>query len=285
MDPMEILLKQKRDEAAMEAMSSGLRRQKDVSNIAMLSGDRLLGNFGQGLAGDVDTQLKLKMVSDEKATQRDMTQGYYDQMGAHQGNVLKETIKHNRAMEEAARIKQAEAMTASDKALIRGVTDLSKRLEKAQIPDLRAGVSAIDEELAPYIQAGGELPGIGYLSNVGPAFTKDGRRMQARVAKIRNMILKARSGGAVTPSEADRLLQEFALGAFNSDEEFLASWADFKDSLAQGERNIYAGYDPIIVDQYEMNVRSLDSQAPAPSAPGAPSAPSSGAMDWADRKR
>jgi hypothetical protein len=235
------MLEGQRDEKSMRALSEGLRNNKDISMLASLLGTENQREFGRGLGADVQYQQGLK----EKQDQRYMTQDQY-------------------AMEDYYRNKDKAAVTAQQKALNRGVTDLSKRLEKAAIPDLKVGIAKIDEELSPYLEAGGK-------SNVGGfSFTGEGRRMQARVAKIRNMILKARSGGAVTPQEADRLLQEFSLGMWNSDADFLASWADFKDSISAGERNIMGGYGSEIRDAYEMNMRALMEDPEAdPASPSA----------------
>jgi len=263
--PMQILLEGQRDEKSTRALSDALRNRKEVGEMMSLVGTKNQRRFSDSIRGDVAGQQQQK----EKQDQRAMTEAQYGAANDYRDNALAETMRHNKAMEEYYRNKDKATVTAQQKALDRGVADLSKRLEKAAIPDLKTGIEKIDEELAPYLKAGGGLPGVGYGSNIGPAFTKDGRRMQARVAKIRNMILKARSGGAVTPQEADRLMQEFALGAFNSDEEFLASWADFKDSITAGERNIYGGYDSMIVEQYEMNMRDLGAEDPAAAEAGA----------------
>ena len=257
--PMQILLEGQRDEKSTRALSSALRNRKEVGEMMSLVGTKNQQQFAGSIRGDVDTQQKQK----EKQDQRYMTQGYYDDATSGRKSALSETIRHNKAMEDYYRNKDKAALTAQDKALSRGVTDLSKRMEKAAIPDLRSGISNIDAELAPYIKEGGGLPGIGGMSNVGGfAFTSDGRQMQARVAKIRNMILKARSGGAVTPEEASRLLEEFSLGMWNTDEEFLASWEYFKASIDAGERNIMGGYDSRIREQYQMNMNELGAENP-----------------------
>lgn len=257
--PMQILLEGQRDEKSTRALSQGLRNRKEVSEMMSLIGTKNQRNFSDTIRGDVNNQQLMK----EKSDQRQMTTDQYGAANAGRKSALSETIRHNKAMEDYYRNKDANAISASQKALDRGVTDLSKRLEKAAIPDLRSGISNIDAELAPYIEKGGSLPGIGGMSNVGGfSFTSDGRQMQARVAKIRNMILKARSGGAVTPEEASRLMEEFSLGMWNTDEEFLASWDDFKSSIDAGERNIHSGYGADIREAYQMNMNELGTENP-----------------------
>lgn len=115
--PMEILLKQKRDEASLAAMSNGLRRKQDIGYLSTLSGDPTLGKLGTGLQGQVDSRLKAKLLSDEKAAQRDMTQGYYDQMSdqfgqaqEHRGKVLTEAIRSNKEKERLMGLKASRGM-------------------------------------------------------------------------------------------------------------------------------------------------------------------------------
>lgn len=112
--PLEIMLSNNRDQRTMELMAQGLRNRKDVATLAMLSGDETVGRFGGSLSGDVETRVQQRLTEREKQKQRDLTQGYYDQLGeqfaatdAHRKNVLAETIRHHKELEEAARLKAA----------------------------------------------------------------------------------------------------------------------------------------------------------------------------------
>jgi len=295
MDPMEILLKQKRDEAAMQAMSSGLRRQKDVSNIAMLSGDRLLGNFGQNLSGDVDTQLKLKMASDERGAQRDMTQGYYDQMGAHQTAVLDETKTHNRAMEEASRL--AKTMAARK---------LPNQSARKQTIDSIEGHNKINGLMAgwkdSYATSGrlSSMVGGGSVANffgskgIGSPETQD----QARWWNDYDLLytLGRRNelfGSALTATE--EAAWDKANISPNSSPEAIRRGLKTLQEIAMNhllmQQKNDASYSPEWVnDVYSevMEPYSLDGpqgETLSGTSFSAPSAPGSGAMDWADRKR
>jgi hypothetical protein len=113
---MSILLQQKRDKAALAAMTEGLRKQQSAANLGMLSGDEVLAPMGANLAGQVDRDLKLKMASDEKAAQRQLTQDYYNQSTQEralarslQQERLEETKRHNLAMEQASILRASAA--------------------------------------------------------------------------------------------------------------------------------------------------------------------------------
>ncbi len=270
MDPLDIMLMQTgdRDTDMQRALSDGLRRRREIGQLGQLTGDEVLAPFGKGLSLSADREVLKEMDRAEKASQRELTSGYYDfqkaQAGLAQTMALRkqtETERHNRAME-------GRVNAALQKTLDRDVQKLSANITKAQLPDLQAGIAQIDDELRPYIENNEGLPGVGGMSNIGEwAFTEGGRAMKARVAKIRNMILKARSGGAVTPSEAERLLTEFSLGVMNTDEDFLRSWTDFKEQVARGEQNIYAGFTEEVVGTYLQNL-GREGTVPGSTAPG-----------------
>jgi hypothetical protein len=95
-------------------LTNALRNRKDVATLSLLSGDPTVGKFGSTLYGDVEDKLTKKFKKRENEAQRALTEGYYDQLQSqhqdrmgHQGNVLKETIRHNQAMEEAALLKNS----------------------------------------------------------------------------------------------------------------------------------------------------------------------------------
>ncbi len=257
MDPMDIMLMQTgdRDTDMQRALSDGLRRRREIGQLGQLTGDEVLMPFGKQLSLSADREVLKEMDRADKQSQRQLTSGYYDfqkaQAGLAQTMALRkqdEVERHNKAME-------GRVNAALQKTLDRDVQKLSGNITKAMLPDLQAGIAQIDDELRPYIESNSGLPGMGGLSNLGDwAFTEGGRAMKARVAKIRNMILKARSGGAVTPSEATRLLTEFSLGVMNTDEDFLRSWVDFKEQIARGEQNIYAGFTDEVKDTYLQNL-------------------------------
>lgn len=279
--PMEILLAGNRDKQTMDAFANGLRGRKDVAQLAMLSGDQTVGQFGGALYNDVDKQMSTRIAEKEKQAQRDLTQGYYDQMAgqsklsqAMAARKQAELERHNRATEENQRLRLSAGVNAVDKETARNVRYLSNSLEKAQVPQITEGIQKIDSELAPYLEADKGLPGVGGVSNWMPGFTQDARFMKSVIARIRNTILKARSGGAVTPQEADRLYEEFSLGGFNTDEDFMKSWADFKDVFQKGVTNIYGGYSPDVVGAYLENIDAQQGMIP-----GAPDGPDTG-TDW-----
>lgn len=296
MNPMEILLGKNRDQKTMKALSDGLRRRKEVAQLALLSGDPSASQFGGALYGDVEDKVSKRLTERDKAEQRNLTKSYYDQMASQNQATfglakarLAETERHNRAT-EANVFKKALKDTQTN------TRNLARDLTKAGVPEISEGINLINAELAKYED--GDIPGMGGLANALPGMSGEARHIKSLVGRVRNIILKARSGGAVTPQEADRLLEEFSLGITNTDEDFKRAWADFQNVFSTGVSNIYAGYSPDVVDSYMQNLESQASSGVSqpsgkPEAPGTswgsmdgtpPGAPSTGskAVNWSD---
>jgi len=109
MDPLEIMLTSgsNRDDDMQKALSSGLRRRREISELAQITGDEVLTPFGQNLAQSVARDTTLEKASMEKAAQRELTSQYYEQMA--QQSALANTMalrrqeeyeRHNRATEK-----------------------------------------------------------------------------------------------------------------------------------------------------------------------------------------
>ncbi len=279
-----------RDAQMQKALAGGLRRRQEISELGQMTGDRIITPMAQQLGQGVQRDISTAATQTDRAAQRKLTAAHYETVASQSAlantmaqNRLDETIRHNRATEERQ-------LLTANKTLNSDVRRLSAALTKANSAEITSGIANIDEELAPYLEAGGNLPGVGGISNILPGFTSEARQMQARLAKIRGIILKARSGGAVTPEEAARLNQEFSRTAWNSDEEFLKAWDDFKNAYAVGIANIHAGYTDEVNEMYRANFESQmrntgeqDTPVSAGASPEVtpPSAPPGG-VQWGD---
>jgi hypothetical protein len=114
MDALDVMLMEtgSRDPEMQRALSSGLRRRREIGQLAQLTGDEVLAPFGQQMGTSVDREVINETNRLDKKSQRDMTQGYYDQMGKQQG--LSHTLakrrqdeieRHNKVLEDAAMMK------------------------------------------------------------------------------------------------------------------------------------------------------------------------------------
>jgi hypothetical protein len=136
------------------------------------------------------------------------------------------------------------------------VTDLSQQLEKTGMAELDRSVRDANELLSSYAQKG-DIPGIGGLSNaplVGKYFGgEEGKHVRSTIAAVRNAVLKARSGGAVTPEEGSRLYEELGLMLGYGDADLLNAWGGFVQRHNARLSNILAPYRDVLPDYQRAN--------------------------------
>ena len=70
---------------------------------------------------------------------------------------------------------------------------------------------------------GGDLPGVGFFGGRNPFTSTEGRLLRSKLAAFQNVVLKERSGAAVTESELNRIVNELAGGEATKDEKALLS--------------------------------------------------------------
>lgn len=70
---------------------------------------------------------------------------------------------------------------------------------------------------------GGDLPGVGFFGGRSPFTSTEGRLLRSKLAAFQNVVLKERSGAAVTESELNRIVNELAGGETTKDEKALLS--------------------------------------------------------------
>lgn len=156
---------------------------------------------------------------------------------------------------ESHKLSAAEHATAADQKkqdkLNVNIEHLSKRIDSSGLADLNDAATRLQSSLK-LSDPKFDIPGFGqtYLLP-DAAVTNEGRAARQDVAQLRNVILKARSGGAVTPSEAERMLQEIGEGAGRNDAQLRRGVINALTLLKSKSRNITAGYQPDVIEQYK----------------------------------
>lgn len=121
----------------------------------------------------------------------------------------------------------------------RGAERYANELEKSGISELKQQIDMVNAVMP----SEGDIPGYGYAVSAMPdaLVSKQGQQVRQAVAGVRNAILKARSGGAVTDGEATRLLEELGEGSTKSDEQLRMGMQKVQKILDSKIRNIAAG--------------------------------------------
>lgn len=235
------------DADRQKMLAQQLRNRRQTGELSMLSGDRVLQPLGQNLYNEAldkeNTSLNIKdtEVSDAEDVRRF---GLEQAMAARQQT---ETERHNRAMEEKESAATLRLQLAENRAFDQDVRRLSEKMVTLKIPELKADMDQVDTMLSKY--AGQDLPGVGATGWL-PNFLKssDGADLSQRIAAVRNKLLQARSGAAVTDPETNRLLEE--LGSM-TDRELILAWPKVRAALEVVENTVLSGYDPAVVSTFQ----------------------------------
>jgi hypothetical protein len=161
-----------------------------------------------------------------------------------------------------------------------GTRNLSESIEKGGVTELLTSLKKLDAAIPGGIEgseADGDIPGIGgaanitelslpLIGNVGKvgygALSDEGKKVKQLVANIRNAILKARSGGAVSDGEADRMLEEIGLGLAKGDADLRRGLQGVKDILKSRLQLIEAGADPEILSAFRKRPGAITTEDP-----------------------
>jgi hypothetical protein len=266
------------DAAKQKMIANQLRNRSQVSDISMLSGDPKLAKFGEELNQDVGRSQAAALTARGGEQERVVQKAYYDQLAQQnalantmESRRMSETERHDRAMELASG-------GAMERQKDKDIQKLAANMQTSGIPALRDAVNNVSGLMD---KAGNDLPGVGMTGSL-PQFmlTKEGQKMRQGYAQVRNMLLRARSGQAVTDAESARLAEE--LGASPSDETLITAWPRVLAQVDAMEKAIKAGFDDDTVKTFEERQKRGATSVPAA---GAPPASGGKTVKWSDLGR
>jgi hypothetical protein len=211
---------------------------------------------------DQQKELALSRAADQK--ERDAVNAQFKQRDL-------ELRERNAAVMEGLKqqgldIQRIQADAKKEKEVGQGVQQLSKALEKANLPEADATLGAVESalgktpELAEFISgAYAKVPDIAIRAVPGIDAAKADEIRAGRQAfnKLFNITLKNRSGSAVTNQELDRLKQEFATGMFKTPKQLADAVAQARNIIQKHYASVSAGYGADVLNAYNKNVKDM----------------------------
>jgi hypothetical protein len=161
----------------------------------------------------------------------------------------------NMTDERARELNAVARETAGEKKRVegieKGVTKYSDTLQKEGIPELEEAVSGAENALGRYKP--GQVPGVGRLSGAVPSalLSDEGNDVRQAVATVRNIVLNARSGAAVTDQELRRLVEELGTGLGQSESALKRGLGRVRARLDKIKENAAAGVSDDVKGLYE----------------------------------
>ena len=257
------------DEEKLQAIAKALRARSNLGLAGQLTGDRVMAPVGQQMAEASDLQAQQLGVRGESARYRRYQEAASQR--AAELNAREQAWKEADAIAQRKHELQLEGMregtmrdiasmkakpsSLDPKVLATFTERFSKELEKAGIPELETNMAEADAILAPYMDPKSSIPGIGPADFSSYMLGKRGdkaRSIEQSMQAAWNVLIKARSGAAVTPPEFERLKKEM-FGPMATEKGFRQGWETLKSAVAAKRLNIESGYDPEVISNYDYN--------------------------------
>jgi len=129
--------------------------------------------------------------------------------------------------------------------------DTANRQEKLANQMIKNGVPEIESALVEFenlvSKHGGDLPGIG-IDALSPKL--EAKEMGSAFTQIKNMVLKERSGAAVTNPEFQRLIEEIKGAYYTTDADAMRWVSRIRGTLERVKGTIFSGYGSAVKEAY-----------------------------------
>lgn len=170
-----------------------------------------------------------------------------------------------------ADVKSGEAAERADERrtqrLESNVNKLSTALDKSNAPTFEAILSDIEST----VKGLKDIPGYGQTGWLPNFMLSDaGKDLRRKIASLRNVELKDRSGAAVTDNELRRYLEELGTGTGMTDADLVAALGQVRKRFNPMKQNLVAGFDDETLGEYQARGGMKLERGPgAPPAGGA----------------
>lgn len=259
----------------IKALANELRRRQSFAEIGLMSGDKALKDFGTNvLSNDKADELQLGNRRD-KATDDLRQDSQFQNLMKHQGDSLAQQMEIARMND--ARMREIAALNAQtrldavkdrqsnalDKQNESNLIKFANKLDSSGYSELFQSMNDLNGMVNKYTDDKGnrkDIPGIGGAHNTpilgaiadafGSGSYQEAQDNKSVIAAVRNAILKARSGGAVTPQEADRMLQELQLTTTSNQANFVAGVKRLTNRMNSRLQSVFTGASPEVLDAY-----------------------------------
>jgi len=249
------------------AIVSELRRQRAYGQLASLSGDSALQDFGKSALTGVQEDLRqsglqqfknanleesrARTAESKSALAQAMAIAKMDEEGRNARLERElEAGKYDRNSTAAQNLLDKEEQRKDQFA-----QRLSTTLTQNSIPQVHQAIATLNNTLGKFKTAE-EIPGVGYLKNLPGAslfLSPEGKDIKSQMMGVSNDLLKMYSGLTVTPSEAERRnLELMASGQFSA-KDFMTEWPRIIQRFNEVKQGVLGGYKPEIQQRYTEN--------------------------------
>jgi hypothetical protein len=254
------------EQEKLQALAAKLRNRSQLGQLGMLTGDKILAPMGAGIGKQTEEQAgqigqwtsnirnreaNAQLARDAQAARA--AEGQFDRDFTKEQNALERALKRELEGMQQARYGAADKKleAAEEKLLQKDTISYGKALGAAGIPELRKGINDANKVLSTYEGKGipGVFPGMGMVPNIMKG--EEGRKVTTALQGVKNVLLRARSGAAVTEQEYERLQDEM-FGAGATDQSFREAWQYLQNKVEAAESSLAGAYGPDVVNRYTI---------------------------------
>jgi hypothetical protein len=133
----------------------------------------------------------------------------------------------------------------------KAVTQFASTLQKEGVPEFEGALSTLEDTLSKYPV--GKAPGLGRVAGLVPDWMQgaEGENIRQALAAVKNTLLKARSGSAVTENELRRFVEELGSGGFRSETTLRNGVSRIRQRFEKVKANTVAGVADDVKQEYE----------------------------------
>lgn len=245
------------------AIADALRRRAQRGAVGIISNDPGMAAQGQMMQNDAMGAAKLMAGTREHGIDDTQTRRYQDWQEQQAADNLAERRRENTLMDRyrsAMAAAQADKVAkipdgsaAGNKAVEQEIRQYSTKMDSSGLTELQKAIQNFRDLTKPYQDRGEAVPGMGRSSGMplANAFQgKDAQDIQGALMAIKNGIMRARSGLAVTVPEAERLASELEQSVLHSEDQRMGALNRIESLVGDRAANMQTILSPAALEEY-----------------------------------
>jgi hypothetical protein len=232
---------------SLQKAAGARNKVEHLGNTGIIIGDQVVENPAWTESKQEDRKTRLLQAAAMLQSKREQQEAANAR--AEEGRALRMTLAGMAAGgRNSAAADKAEAAAAKTRET--NTMKYSNALTKDGIPEFAEAMDLVKNTLGKYKP--GELPGFGRLAGMVPSAMSSSEVQMTRsnMQTAANILLKSRSGAAVTDSEMNRFLQEVASGKGMDEMALRNGWANVERTFGAKAAGLAAGYGDDIHQEY-----------------------------------
>lgn len=268
--------------AQQAALADALRRRERLGAIGVISADPGMAAQGKMLQSSAMDASQLLAGTREHGIDDTQTRRYQDWQQQQGADNLAERKRENSLMDQYRQAMVAmqnrkvdnmpDSSAAGDKAVEQEIRQYATKMDSSGLTELQKAIQNFRTLTSKYTDKGEDVPGMGRASGMplANAFQgKDAQDIQGALMAIKNGIMRARSGLAVTVPEAERLAAELEQSVLHSEGQRMGALDRIESLVGDRAANMQTLLSPAALDEYTKRrgrtgaTGTFDAPAPA----------------------